>query len=147
MNKSPEEQFIREVCIKANPSIEDLVFERIDVMFAMRHAEPVFQWLSVTQTVSEAIERKNIENRYLYKLENKIHDIQKETREGRPIRLADVLLAIKEKYGDFVLEFSGIETCSLEAARIVRKWDLKNDDLSQQSVETISFIANLLKSE
>jgi hypothetical protein len=63
----------------------------------------------------------------------------------RPIRLADVLLAIGQKYGDHVLEFSGVETCSLEAARSVRKWNLREDDLTKQSPETLEFLASLLK--
>lgn len=67
----------------------------------------------------------------------------KEDFEERPIRLADVLLAIGEKYGNHVLEFSGTKTCSLEAARIIPQWNLRADSLSEQSDETVHFLAEL----
>jgi hypothetical protein len=55
---------------------------------------------------------------------------------GRPVRLADVLLAINESkkrpYGYDVL------------MEIVAYWNLRKDDLSEQSVECVAFLAELL---
>lgn len=62
---------------------------------------------------------------------------------GRPITLADILIAIGKKYGTHVLQFTGIETCSLEAARVVNKWDLTRP-LHDQPLPTLQFIYELL---
>ena len=53
---------------------------------------------------------------------------------GRPIRLADVLLAIGEVRPDFLL-----------AVGHPANWNLKDDNLENQSEETIGFIHNLIK--
>ena len=49
---------------------------------------------------------------------------------GRPIRLADVVLAIGGKHAD--VAWMGM-------------WDLSHDDLSHQSPETLKFLADLLR--
>lgn len=59
---------------------------------------------------------------------------------GRPIRLADVLLAIKtqwEKRDPDAMYHDIIKTVSI--------WRLSTDDLEKQSEETINFLAELLK--
>ena len=52
----------------------------------------------------------------------------------RPIRLADVLLAIGEIRPDFLL-----------AVGHLASWNLRKDNLEEQSEETINFLASLLE--
>ena len=68
---------------------------------------------------------------------------------GRPIRLADVLLALWEKRikpleGWLFVDIQGqfISGIDLEEKGIF--WNLKEDDLSKQSPETIKFLTELL---
>lgn len=79
---------------------------------------------------------------------------------GRPVRLADVLLAIEEKYQrriansiafDITLQRdanegdeykSMLKTALIE---ILMRWNLRTDDLTAQSDECIAFLAELLK--
>lgn len=63
---------------------------------------------------------------------------------GSPITLAVVLRAIETKYGDHILEFSGIKTCSLQAARLVAIWNLEHDNFDDQSQPTKDFIGSLI---
>jgi hypothetical protein len=63
----------------------------------------------------------------------------------RPIRLADVLLAMQgmnyvtiDPSGDFWISNTG------GRSKLGESWDLRADDLSQQSPETIGFIHSLL---
>ena len=58
-----------------------------------------------------------------------------------PCRLAAVLLAIDEK---FVEENSGNWGVEETQSKLVKLWNLRNDDLSQQSEETINFLYDLL---
>lgn len=62
------------------------------------------------------------------------------------IRLADVLLAIvkaeAKKLGD---KYSGIPICEKQFALVIRRWNLRKDSLSDQSLETSEFIYELLK--
>lgn len=71
---------------------------------------------------------------------------------GRPIRLADVLHGIQTKIAKQWLDTSNpletlgkwqphLEKTGLE---IIKKWRLLEDDLTQQSDETIDFLYNLL---
>lgn len=70
---------------------------------------------------------------------------------GRPIRLADVLLAIDKKYinsssnNHFRSKFE-IINASYEDGSFKHDayWNLRNDSLTEQSPETIEFISNLL---
>lgn len=63
--------------------------------------------------------------------------------DGRPIRLADVLLAWETKYEELPDQTIGRGMEQLWS--IYCKWSLRADDLDQQSDETISFIHDLLK--
>lgn len=65
--------------------------------------------------------------------------------EPRPIRLADVLLAIKKD--GFSLSSDGIflENIDYETYKECGAWNLRKDDLNEQSEETINFLAELLK--
>lgn len=62
---------------------------------------------------------------------------------GHPITLEHVLKAIALRYGAHVLEWSGIQTCSLEAARAVAKWKF-NKPLSEQSEDTIKWLNEII---
>lgn len=69
---------------------------------------------------------------------------EKERKAPRPIRLADVLLAIPE---GFALDSQGY-FCEGDYNGYVPnglKWNLRNDSLESQSKDTIKFIASLLK--
>lgn len=69
---------------------------------------------------------------------------------GRPIRLADVLLAIRlcrhEVTFDFQIEPQNFAICcdTLEEDTRVVFWNLHKDDLSLQSEETIDFLYSLI---
>lgn len=71
---------------------------------------------------------------------------------GRPIRLADVLLAIEPHWRSFLLpsfmqNLDGQIKNEFEGQNLyimVSKWNLHSDDLSLQSPETIDFLAGLL---
>lgn len=62
---------------------------------------------------------------------------------GRPIRLADVLAALNERYPDYKLHHSAVEG-SHELAKLLKLYNLKDDNLENQSEETIAFLASLL---
>ena len=64
---------------------------------------------------------------------------------GRPIRLADVLLADMKRVDDKCAE----KDCRkkeypIGALKILSKWDLKDDNLDHQSEECKQFLINLL---
>jgi hypothetical protein len=68
---------------------------------------------------------------------------------GRPIRLADVLLAVQfydlpDGYMFFNANWRGNVELSGLAGQKFTPWNLRNDDLSQQSEECIEFLARLL---
>ena len=69
-------------------------------------------------------------------------EIAEENGMMRPIRLADVLLAIREKMplGNIPM---GHGTSVLNL--MMQHWNLRTDDLSQQSPETLKFLADLLR--
>lgn len=59
---------------------------------------------------------------------------------GRPIRLADVLLALSEKFpGELIPKFEDYST-----TLFMGYWNLKDDNLDNQSFETKQFLINLL---
>lgn len=58
---------------------------------------------------------------------------------GRPIRLADVLLAHQ------AIKYETAMTKYYQIASVVEKWNLHKDDLTEQSDECVKFIADLLK--
>lgn len=126
---------IKKACIQANPSIMELGFgcrfffkgnnnnecialsskewKRLTFIISLPHLEPKI----------DSLNRKEL-------IENNELEIL-----GRPIRLADVLLAYSKKEGWPVLEL----------AQIASMWSLTKDSLQEQSEETLSFLANLLK--
>jgi hypothetical protein len=68
---------------------------------------------------------------------------------SRPIRLADVLLAIEEKDNDVrdvkIYLHQAFHEVGIIWGNIEACWNLRKDDLTEQSEETINFIAGLLK--
>ena len=74
---------------------------------------------------------------------------------SRPIRLADVLLAMNklEHDGSYIISAAGIFAhFKAEGARIDKalrilecSWNLRKDDLNEQPKETINFLAGLLR--
>jgi hypothetical protein len=67
---------------------------------------------------------------------------------SRPVRLADVLLAMEEKRGideDYMLSPSGnMFAMHTPNGSCIFNWNLRADRLEDQSEETIDFLANLL---
>ena len=69
------------------------------------------------------------------------------------IRLADVLLAIRKKGNDtwYSIDFEGVfwgcePNCKPEAISAFHVlWNVRKDDLNEQSEETIDFLAELLR--
>ena len=72
---------------------------------------------------------------------------------GRPIRLADILETIEKTLEDCVVNTQGhlLELKSQTETGLITHegtgiyWNLLNDDLTQQSPETLEFLAKLLK--
>jgi hypothetical protein len=133
LEKQKEE--IRAACIASNPEIVELKFG-CDIRFALTEgggslATVLFRYDGDYVTASYAKFHNNkagMVSRHL----NKIEII------GRPIRLSDVLLALKE-YTDASDTGKRINT-----ERIVKRWNLRTDDLEAQSSETLSFIHSLI---
>ncbi|MDR6305920.1 hypothetical protein GGQ85_003646 [Nitrobacter vulgaris] len=82
--------------------------------------------------------------------------LQTKREHGRPVRLADVLLAMEagSTYGDSLnLNFDGsMEYCRVnlpagpepEQEIFKGSWNLRKDDLSEQSDECVAYLAQLL---
>lgn len=72
-------------------------------------------------------------------------EVEKMYNLGRPVSLADVLLAMGKpvKY----MTTSGlVGTIHKDVVRVLSLWDFRKDDLEQQSDETLEFISSLLQS-
>ena len=132
-------EIIRKACIKANPEIMELG-EGCIVKYRGFHPMVIGRY-EARSIADDGIVEINGEE---YEVENIL---------GRPIRLADVLLALKDKNklgeriavnqdGEFILT-----TTKENWFFYGEKWDLKNDNLESQSEETIKFLANLLVME
>lgn len=62
----------------------------------------------------------------------------------RPIRLADVLEAARVARGGMWARYNGVMTLDQWVADLLPMWDLQKDDLTEQSDECLSFLADLL---
>lgn len=62
-----------------------------------------------------------------------------------PVRLADVLLAVNYDHLAPLAEERRERVKDLTVAEIVSRWNLRQDDLTEQSDECILFLSNLLK--
>lgn len=122
------QQIVRDACIKANPSILNLEFGcEYESEFTYKGEHTIFR------IPESGYPGKN----------NKII--------GRPIRLADVLLAIWKKTPSnktkITVESDGqflVFNPLLNQRFAKQTWNLLKDDLSQQSQETMEFLAGLL---
>lgn len=121
-------EIIRAACVKANPEIE------IDEWFVC----PIHGRIDSPIGHSTGC-RENVHTEPEY----------------RPIRLADVLLAVRETNQSWYVRNDGVffewekftdggdGHHGVKSSYIV--WNLRTDDLEQQSPETLAFLANLLK--
>lgn len=118
---------IREACIKANPEIETMpeaYAYTLRVIRDLRDRRGLGQeWEQIDDEV-----RGEIEDTWA-------------TLIGRPIHLADVLLARKKSMQSLTWLFAADE----KLAELVDRWNLRQDELTQQSDECLEFLAELLK--
>lgn len=139
---------IREACIKANPSIKDLVFgcelevQNYFVTVLLIQDRRGFVWLDKEESNMDFY---GFAKSPLYFDEKHITKII-----GRTIRLADVLLAIENMKitREELVQKLGIDTPQMAmylVGKIVQSWNLLKDDLTQQSEETIDFLYELLR--
>lgn len=122
---------IREACIKANPEIVELGWGcEVEMINNITDIE-------YTKLVVGDIVRVN-DDRWMH---CGLSTFNKDsyTIIGRPIRLADVLLAVNE--ADNPHSIDGDK----DHENVMWKWNWKDDNLNNQSPETINFIHNLLK--
>jgi len=68
---------------------------------------------------------------------------------GRPIRLADVLMAIEKKNPDIMIDVSGRFLLNEQPAPLCQEcsWNLKDNNLDNQSDETKQFLIDILTKE
>lgn len=142
-------QLIREKCIAANPEVVKVDVGCEVIVGDLRH--------TIYEVSREGVYAAYLNRPFPSDLEaNDFYDCEfsGETKDlqiiGRPIRLADVLLAAEAKtdYGDrdlkVYLHYSFHEVV-IQWGRIDIRWVLRSDDLEKQSEETINFLYELLK--
>lgn len=143
---------IREACIAANPSIKDLEVGSIAFSPVTKGKEMVY--IGCYPDVSEWGNGEYM-YKFAYYTKGGYEAMNLDGIEiiGRPIRLADVLLAINSSTPTdtaYAITESGgflqIGDSSSIWERLDFHWNLLKDDLTLQSPETISFIAELLSS-
>lgn len=139
---------IRTACIKANPEITSMKFAcEVRVLEDQHFHYYMYRAPFVATVVEYGVEylgqRDETWSMYAVKNHDIIHlAITKYEVIGRPIRLADVLLAIEERVNTF-MNFDFIGNWP-DAQELVCKWSLRTDDLEQQSDEMVAFVASLL---
>lgn len=146
-------EIIREACIAANPEIvalpsfpEDSDARRailaLERMIGRNHENRDF-----SETARLYVRAYEEERRTAY-----VRELEGKYPARRPIRLADVLLAISANtydagYGDTVLNLLGIDccvSCHTRGAASQQLWNLRADDITLQSNKTLTFLADLL---
>lgn len=154
MTKEQKIEYIRNACIKANPSIKDLMFGCV--------VEQKYT-ASKTTTVIDGIHETIDKEQYVYTTHGRTAErIYLERYKpsdnyilriiGRPIRLVDVLLAMEanKKWPPYRIGTHGLFFVAKEVSPTPMyistgvMWDMSKDDLTLQSDETISFIHSLL---
>lgn len=162
---------IRKACIKANPSIKDLVFGcEVMMKWGDYHGDVATVEYVCGKCKKHKLSKNCNEDCYFDgNIEDAIsvvHSPEDEPKEwilleadydiiGRPIRLADVLLAIKDNTigihksamnnGTYAWFIKLHEPNGLQFKATGKLWHLLKDDLTQQSDETIDFLYELLK--
>lgn len=144
-------ELIRKACIKANPSIMELGFG-CEV-----------EWRDEKATLTGQVFTDSESKERYYSITPSLKGVDTFSEKdgywkilGRPIRLADVLLAIHAQTADrkvtgfwtvvgengefakLMLHEGELENCNIA-------WNLLKDDLRQQSEETVDFLYDLLK--
>lgn len=135
--------YVREKCIEANPEIVELKFGcEINMYGAPRvivgsWAEDE-EWLTVHKT--DGGPQRLTKEMLRYSSHTKIV--------GRPIRLADVLLALHELPRTQNVAINTLVGTSMNSDftkfDLAKTWDLRQDDLGKQSEETVAFLRSLL---
>lgn len=131
-------EIVREACVKASPAILALEFG-CRIKCRVGKSKTVFEnefYVGEPIFALQEGERPYFRNHLAMRIpKESIVEII-----GRPIRLADVLVAISDPRliitshrGEF--RWEGVESAY---------WDLKNDDLEKQSPECIDFLTSLL---
>ena len=149
-------EIIRKACVKANPSIMDLVFgceikldnKKNAVLYYEKggssfDGENTEYYEGALCLYSEEGEFLTYGDESEYKMP-KINDIE---ILGRPIRLADVLLAVgfKTKKMNYFHSVDKEDHLCLGNWVDTVRWNLRKDSLTDQSPETINFLAEILK--
>lgn len=163
MNHQQKLEAVRKACIKANPEIVELKF---GCEFYQKHRK-TGEVLSdaVYVFVGRGIDVREtsfcLTNRYAgdaigcydgyasYEVQSEKNMAGYIEIIGRPIRLADVLLALNRKSntsGYWAVDTTGAWLDMRKSVRhIMSEWNLRKDSLDEQSEETISFLYELLK--
>lgn len=160
-----KQNYIREKCIAANPSIMDLVFGcevRIKIgddlydsigkveyacgkcqkhKFYKNCSDDCYSEGRIDDAVSVLVDDEEEPKEYVLLQDGKDFEII-----GRPIRLADVLLAIGRRSDTWNISGDGYFNILDVAQNWQRKasWNLRADSLSDQEPEIIDFIYELL---
>jgi hypothetical protein len=139
---------LKSIIQKANPEIMKLKFgcEVIDTRLSVRNAPTIF--LNQTRDRKGNVQAYVHSGKTAWYVPNSIKDRSLEIL-GRPIRLADVLLTIQTQEADceFLMHNSSYaNTISLKLPNNPRpvSWNLKDDNLDNQSEETKQFLISLL---
>lgn len=128
---------IREACVKANPEIIELKFG-CEVDYYGERTMAVSNEADYEQGKYIFVSPEVKGNNMVFLDDKNIKII------GRPIRLADVLLVLKECINiSFSAEYSEFFEGDINT-RTGIFWNLRDDNLEYQSKETITFIAGLL---
>ena len=126
---------IREACIKVNPEIMEL------------KAGCVVEWVDWVWTCADTIV-KGSQLLTSKRRNSVIVENDKLKIIGRPIRLTGVLLALKKELGEISMLNGVSDYILLGHSELTlnsfAKWNLKDDNLENQSEETLQFIADLL---
>lgn len=152
---------IREACIKANPSILDLVFGCIfidtqnDRNFLMHNENGQlisYAWCGDIHSFPEIYGNMSDEEKKRYRIkrfgineDGKYEDIYEII--GRKIGIAEILVAIKDTGYYFDPQYSNFQSKDKTEAHPFTHYNLLDDDITYQSPECIAFIANLLGNE
>lgn len=142
MTRQENIEKIRAACIAANPEIAERE--------KRSHLKGVLDAIRVTsQPIYGHTDPNSVEDCWLEIFENE------ELLFGRPIRLADVLLAIEANWkvaGEYAIDCDGSFMQHFDAKGFTEEhwrcrkesWGLRADDLTQQSDETLAFITSLV---
>ncbi|KKL61319.1 hypothetical protein LCGC14_2196490 [marine sediment metagenome] len=130
MQTKDKVEFIRQQAIKANPEIVELKFGCEVIIKDGKNGKIIYE--SDTGTLVIAGRELPIT------FKGSVTEII-----GRPIRLADVLYAIKEKQKLYHKDLIGLIEDKM--INVMLSWNLKDDNLENQYEETIDFIYKILK--